>query len=138
MNTLEKLNVIERELARIRPHYEELRTALAARSLTSWVDGKGRIPRHPTAMEHGLVEHLKIRKAEIDKLEWARRYLFDKAVSELAEQQSEEGSEDPEILLRAALRAMANVWKSGVKTQELQVAILAIAAYLQSLDRDTT
>jgi hypothetical protein len=132
----EKLEQVEREIARLQQEFDALRQALGDPNAVSWIDGQGRRPaRRLSAFELATAKRLETLYVQIRKLKRAEWFLFEKVLADVARRPGE-GSEDPEVLLAAALRCLAKAWKAGHRTVEVRVVLRALADYLRSLDED--
>ena len=132
----EKLEKVELEIARLRGEFDALREALGDPNAVSWIDGQGMRPtRRLSAFELATAKRLETLHAQIHKLTRAEWFLFERVLSGIARRPGE-GSEDPEVLLAAAMRSLAKAWKAGHRGVEVRVVLRALADYLRSLDED--
>lgn len=132
----DKLEQVELEIARLRQEFDALSQALGDPNAVSWIDGQGMRPtRRLSAFELATAKRLDALRAQINKLTRAEWFLFEKVLSGIARRPGE-GSEDPEVLLAAAMRCLAKAWKAGHRGVEARVVLRALADYLRSLDED--
>ena len=132
----EKLEQVEREVARLQQEFDALKGALGDPRAVSWIDGEGlTVTRRLSAFELATVKRLESLHGQIQKLTRAEWFLFEKVLSDAAKRPGE-GSDDPEVLLAASMRCLAKAWKAGHRGIENRVVLRALADYLRSLDED--
>lgn len=129
---------LERSLAAKREEYDGYKKALGSDpTLTSWVDGVGRMPKRSLSpFEVATVKRMKKLQPEIEELEDELDDLFTEVVESIANKRSDDGLEDPEVLLRASLVVMNKRFKAGDQSVELRLVMKAVLDYLRSLALD--
>lgn len=132
----EKLEQIEQEIADLRREYASLKDALGDPRTVSWIDGVGLKATRPlSSFEAATVKRLAVLQAQIQKLARAEWFLFESVLADAARRPGE-GSDDPEVLMAAAMRCLAKAYKAGHRSTEARVVLRALADYLKSLDAD--
>jgi len=132
----ERLEQIEREIANLRREYESLKDALGDPRTVSWIDGVGLKATRPlSSFEAATVKRLAVLQAQIQKLARAEWFFFESVLADAARRPGE-GSDDPEVLMAAAMRCLAKAYKAGHRSTEARVVLRALADYLKSLDAD--
>lgn len=129
---------LEQELRAKQAEYDGYKKALGSDpSLTSWVDGQGRMPKRSLSpFEVATVKRMQKLRPEIDRIEGELEDLFEEVVEAVANKQSDDGVEDPEVLLRASLVIMNKRFKAGDQSVELRLVMRAVLDYLKSLALD--
>jgi hypothetical protein len=128
----------EAALAAKRHEYDGYRKALGSDPLlTSWVDGQGRMPKRSLSpFETATVKRMQKLRPEIEQLEEDLTDLFEDVIEGLANRHTDDGVQDPEILLRAALVVMNKRFKAGDSSIELRLVMKATLDFLRSLALD--
>ena len=129
---------LEEKLKAKRKEYEGFKKALGSDpALTSWIDGAGRMPQRVlSAFETATVKRMSKLLPEIREIEDELETSYVHVVTGLANKESDEGIDDPEVLLRAALVVMNKRFKTGDSSVELKLTMRAILDYLKSLAHD--
>lgn len=132
----ERLEQVEQEISKLRSEFTALRQALGDPRQVSWVDGIGLKTTRPlSSFEQATVRRLGTLDEQIGKLTRAEWFLFESVLSQAARRPGE-GSDDPVVLMAAAMRCLAKAYKAGHRSTEARVVLRALADYLKSLDAD--
>jgi len=137
VSAAKRLVSVEESLSKLQKERDGFAKALGDPNLTTWVADMGRaVPRKLSTFEAATVKRIAALDAELEKLEDRQVELRAQLVCELAGVPSDSETQDPEILLRAALVVLFRWNKAGKSTVLSRTVAHALTRYLKSLADD--